>query len=59
MQWKPLFKIPVYAPAIGFQTWMPGLIDGKKVIAKKDRRKGLINVVKESKMFEDHYETSN
>jgi len=35
-----------------------GLIDEKKVTTKKDRRKGLINVVKESKMFEDRYETS-
>ena len=34
------------------------MIDGKKVIPKKDRRKGLINVVKGSKMFEDRYETS-
>jgi len=35
-----------------------GLIDEKKVIAKKDQQKGLINVVKESKMFEDCYEMS-
>ena len=34
------------------------MIDGKNVMAKKDQQKGLINVVKESKMFEDHYETS-
>ena len=33
----------------------PGLIDGKKVIAKKDQRKGLINIVKEGKMIEDRY----
>jgi len=30
----------------------------KKVIAKKDQRKGLINIVKESKMFENRHETS-
>ena len=37
---------------------MPGMIDGKKVIAKKDQWKGLIFVVKESKMFEDRYKAS-
>ena len=35
-----------------------GLINGKKVIAKKDRQKDLINIVKESKMFEHCYKTS-
>jgi len=34
------------------------LIDGKKVIAKKDRHKSLINIMKENKMFEDSYEIS-
>jgi len=37
---------------------VPGFIYGKKVVTKKDQRKVLINVVKEIKMFEDHYEMS-
>ena len=36
----------------------PELIDGKKVIIKKDWQKGLVNIVKESMMFEDCYGTS-
>jgi len=33
-------------------------LDENQVILKKDRQKGLINVVKGSKMFEYRYETS-
>jgi len=43
---------------IGSQTWSTWIDDGKKVILKRDRQKGLINAMKESKMFEDRYETS-